>query len=501
MGIRSASRKMSSLHHIAKAEFTPKPKLVDSHLNPHALAAKYAVRGKIPTRAEELREQLQKEPHNVPFKEIINANIGNPQQLDQKPLTFYRQVLSLLEYPELISNPVSKEIYPDDVLARAQEIMSNLSSVGAYSHSKGVKYFRDVVAKFIFERDGFPADPEDIYLTAGASAAVNYLLTLLAAEKNSGFLIPIPQYPLYTASLALNNATVLPYYLNESDNWSVNADELTNIISDANEKGIHTRCLVVINPGNPTGSILTEEGIAQLLNVAAEHGLVVIADEVYQENVYEGEFISIRKVLKKLQQIDPVKYEHVQLASLHSTSKGMIGECGQRGGYMELNGFDPTVVAQILKLASISLCPPVIGQALVSLMVSPPKEGEASFESFHNEKSGIYNALKERSSKLYKAFNDMEGITCQEPKGAMYCYPQITISEKAKEEAEAEGYSPDEFYCAKLLENTGICTVPGSGFGQVEGTFHLRTTFLAPGTKWIEDWKAFHKKFMEEYGH
>lgn len=168
---------------------------------------------------------------------------------------------------------------------------------------------------------------------------------------------------------------------------------------------------------------------------------------------------------------------------------------------MELNGFDPSVIAQILKLASISLCPPVIGQALVSLMLNPPVEGDESYESFHNQKEGIYKSLKERSQKLYAAFNEMEGVSCQEPQGAMYCYPTITISDKAKAQAEKEGYAPDEFYCAKLLENTGICTVPGSGFGQVEGTWHLRTTFLAPGEDWIDDWKKFHAKFMEEYGH
>lgn len=492
---------LSMLSKIAAKEFTPSPKLVEAHLNQNAVKAKYAVRGKIPTKAEELRQQLDEDPHSVPFTQIINANIGNPQQLDQKPIKFYRQVLSLLEYPDMIDDPNASKIFPSDVLQRAKVIMSNLSSVGAYSHSKGVLYFRKVVADYISKRDGFTADPEDIYLTAGASSAVSYLLTLLAAEPNSGFLIPIPQYPLYTATLALNNATVLPYYLNEKDNWSVNASELESIVQEATSAGIHPRCLVVINPGNPTGSILTSGAIAELLNVAAEYGLVVIADEVYQENVYEGEFVSIRKVLKQLQELNPEKYKHVQLASLHSTSKGMIGECGQRGGYMELNGFDPTVISQILKLASISLCPPVIGQALVSLMVNPPIKSGESHESFYNQKEGIYQSLKERAAKLYNAFNEMEGVDCQEPKGAMYCFPSITISEKAKIQAEKEGYAPDEFYCAKLLENTGICTVPGSGFGQVEGTWHLRTTFLAPGEDWINDWKAFHKKFMQEYGH
>lgn len=487
----------STLAEIANTEFTPAAKLTDKALNPHALVAKYAVRGRIPTMAENLKQKLAEEPESLPFDKIIFSNIGNPQQLDQKPITFYRQVLALIEYPDMLQNENIGKLFPQDAIHRANEIMSNLTSVGAYSHSKGVEYFRKTVADYIQQRDGYPADIEDIYLTCGASSAVNYLLSLLANGPNTGFLIPIPQYPLYTAALALNNASVLPYYLNEEDQWSVSAQEIEKVVHEAKAKGISPRCIVLINPGNPTGAILSEETIAEILTVAAEHGIVVIADEVYQENVYTGEFFSTKKVLRDLQKINPEKYKNVQLASLHSTSKGMIGECGQRGGYMEVLGFDDSVLAQILKLASISLCPPVIGQALVSLMVHPPKEHSA--ESFHLEKSDIYNALKLRSHHLYLAFNEMEGVSCQEPQGAMYCFPLLTLSDKAKAAAAKLGMAPDEFYCAKLLENTGICTVPGSGFGQVAGTWHLRTTFLAPGTKWVDDWKAFHKKFMNEF--
>lgn len=489
----------STLSEIAKTKFTPASKLLDSDLNPYTLVAKYAVRGTIPTMAEELKATLVTDPDALPFDEIIAANIGNPQQLDQKPITFYRQVLALIEYPDLLDNEHIDKIFPVDAIARAREIMANLTSVGAYSHSKGVKYFRDTVAKYITDRDGHPSDPEEIYLTAGASTAVNYILSILTTGPETGFLIPIPQYPLYTAAIALNNATALPYYLNENDQWSVSAPEIEKTILEAKEKGVVAKCIVLINPGNPTGAILTPESIAEILDLAAKYGLVVIADEVYQENVYSGKFTSVKKVMRDLQQLDSQKYKNLQVASLHSTSKGMIGECGQRGGYMEICGFHESVVAQILKLASISLCPPVVGQALVSLMVNPPNEEHPSHDVFQCEKLGIFNALKQRSHKLYTAFNQMEGISCQEPQGAMYCYPSLTLSEKAKKAAEEHKLQPDEFYCAQLLKSTGICTVPGSGFGQVPGTWHLRTTFLAPGDEWIGNWAKFHAKFMDQY--
>lgn len=497
-----SQEEMSSIlkDHVAKTTFKPAAKLVASQLNPHALNAKYAVRGRIPTKAEELRTKLASESHSLPFNKIINANIGNPQQLDQKPITFYRQILSILQYPTLLENPNIDKIFPADIIERSKFLLKNIGSVGAYSHSQGIPYVRQSVAEFITKRDGYKSDPNDIFLTTGASTAVSYLLGLLSLGPNTGFLIPIPQYPLYTATLALNNSTALPYYLQEEDDWSIDSTKLRQIIIDAKAKGVEPRCLVVINPGNPTGAILKPEGIADLLGVAAEFGLVVIADEVYQENIFKGEFVSVKKVLRQLQELDSTGlYKDVQLASLHSTSKGVSGECGQRGGYMELVGFDQSVRDQVIKIASISLCPVVTGQALVELMINPPRPEEESFTLYNEETSSIHNALEARAAKLYNTFNEMEGVSCQEPEGAMYCFPNLSLSKKVIEAAEKEGMEADEFYCNALLESTGICAVPGSGFGQVEGTWHVRTTFLAPGTEWIDQWKNFHAKFMDQY--
>lgn len=93
----------------------------------------------------------------------------------------------------------------------------------------------------------------------------------------------------------------------------------------------------------------------------------------------------------------------------------------------------------------------------------------------------------------------MRGVSCQDPLGAMYLFPTITLSRKAVEAAKKEGRKHDEFYCMRLLDATGICVVPGSGFGQKEGTWHFRTTFLAPGVEWIERLEAFHEAFMTEF--
>ena len=132
-------------------------------------------------------------------------------------------------------------------------------------------------------------------------------------------------------------------------------------------------------------------------------------------------------------------------------------------------------------------------------MVNPPREGDPSYALYKQEYDGIYNDLKSRANALYDAFCEMEGVESQKPEGAMYLFPKINLPQKAIEAAKKKGKNPDDFYCLELLDATGICIVPGSGFGQKEGTLHFRTTFLAPGTDWISRITKFHKKFMDQY--
>jgi alanine transaminase len=475
---------------------SPRKALNIKNINPHLLKAQYAVRGELAQRSEVYRQQLAANGDKLPFDTVISANIGNPQQLDQKPITFFRQVLSILEYPALLEK---EGLFPEDVRERARALLKEVGSVGAYSQSQGCLGLRRSVAKFLEARDGHPADPRDIFLTAGASSGVNTILNTICSHPATGVLIPIPQYPLYTATLALINATPVPYFLDEATAWSTDAKEMRSEISKAKAAGIDLKCLVIINPGNPTGATLTESVIEEVIALAAEERLVIIADEVYQTNVYSGEFHSLKKVLRNMQKASPGVYDEVELVSFHSVSKGMVGECGHRGAYFELVGFDPEVQAQIYKLVSIGICPPVIGQCLVEMMVNPPAPGSPSYELYQQEYNSIFEGLKLRSRALHEAFARMEGVECQDPLGAMYLFPTITIPTAAAKKAQEEGRPADEYYCVRLLEATGICVAPGSGFGQREGEWHFRTTFLAPGVDWVARLEKFHKDFMNEF--
>ncbi len=405
------------------------------NINPHVKEAKYAVRGELAIKSEEYRAQLKKSASQdpptppespLPFDKVISANIGNPQQLDQKPLTFFRQVLSLLEYAPLLENEEALRSsfgYQQDVIDRAKWLLREVHSVGAYSQSQGAPAIRQSVANFIERRDGYPSDPANVYLSAGASSGVNTLLHIIASSPQTGVLVPIPQYPLYTATLAILDARVVPYYLDEAKGWGTDFATIKESYQNAKAEGIDVRAIVVINPGNPTGASLSPDDVASVIKFAAEEKLVVMADEVYQTNIFLGTFTSFKKGLRDLQKAEPRKYDNVELASLHSISKGMVGECGHRGGYFELVGFDAEVQAQIYKFISIMLCPPVVGQCLVEMMVNPPKEGEPSFELYNKEYNGIKEGLRERAYALYDAFMTMEGVELGEPQVSSSLHP------------------------------------------------------------------------------
>uniref|UniRef100_A0A6Q2XLK8 alanine transaminase n=2 Tax=Esox lucius TaxID=8010 RepID=A0A6Q2XLK8_ESOLU len=484
-----------------KAVFTRDKVLTIHTMNPTVKKVEYAVRGPIVQRAVQIEKEL-KEGVKKPFTEVIKANIGDAHAMGQQPITFFRQVLALCSYPELLKD----NMFPEDAKNRARRILQACggSSIGAYSASQGIECVRQDVARYIECRDGgVPCDPDNIYLTTGASDGIVTMLKLLVCGEGptrTGVMISIPQYPLYSAALAELAAVQVNYYLNEDKCWSMDVSELERSLSEA-RKYCNPKALCVINPGNPTGQVQSRQCIEDVIRFAAKEHLFLMADEVYQDNVYaEGcQFHSFKKVLFEM---GPQYSNTVELASFHSTSKCYMGECGFRGGYMEVINMDPEVKAQLTKLVSVRLCPPVPGQALMDLVVNSPKPGEPSYNNFMKERTATLSLLAEKAKLTKEILNTVPGITCNPVQGAMYSFPKISLPEKAIKEAKALGQAPDMFYCMKMLEETGICLVPGSGFGQKEGTYHFRMTILPPTDKLkilLAKVKEFHQKFTKQY--
>lgn len=430
---------------------------------------------------------------SLTMKNLLLANPPSPKKTKQKTNTRKKQ--------QLLKQEGIEKMFPADVRKRAADILENMKGgTGAYSESKGVKFLREMVASGIEARDGHPCDVEDLWLTDGASVGCHYLMKTLIRDENDAMLVPIPQYPLYSATLALYGGTLLPYYLQEEKGWALDVAELKSQTDKARGEGKTVRALVIINPGNPTGAALELSNQQEIVKFCHEEGLLLVADEVYQENVYAAgkKFTSFKKVVRDMGYAE----DKFAIVSMHSTSKGFYGECGRRGGYVEVCGFDPKVKDELYKLSSVGLCPNLSGQIIMGLVMAPPKEGEESFPLYQEERDNILASLKRRSITLVDGLNALEGVSCQSAQGAMYAFPQITLPEKHVAEAKAAGMAPDALYCMKLLESTGIVVVPGSGFGQVDGTWHFRTTFLpaeADIDVVVQKMTAFHSAFMAGY--
>lgn len=198
--------------------------------------------------------------------------------------------------------------------------------------------------------------------------------------------------------------------------------------------------------------------------------------------------------------------DSVEVLSVNSCSKGLLGECGFRGGYMEAHNIDDFASEQLYKLKSIELCSNTTGQVSTLLLVDPPKRGvesDATMEIYEKERSDIFNGLRQRAELLSKTFNEMRNTTCSEVQGAMYAFPRIHLSQSAIKAARDMGVQPDFFYCLNLVNETGIMTVPGSGFGQKEGEYHFRITNLVTPTErmgaTLDKLKAFNDKFHDQY--
>jgi len=499
----SAQEKSSSVRLVGKnpaRNMSSGPNLTLDNLNPQVKIMEYAVRGPLVTRAGEIEKELEKGVKK-PFTEVLKANIGDCHAMGQVPITFIRQVLACVTYTKLLDD----SHFPSDVKRKAREILKGCrgGSVGSYTDSPGIEIIRHHVAQYIERRDGgIKCDWQNVILSGGASDAIKNILKLLICDvngKKTGVMVPIPQYPLYSATLAEFNLHQIGYFLDESKGWGLSTAELQRSLDEA-KKVSAPRALVIINPGNPTGQVLSRENIEEIIKFAHKEKLFLLADEVYQDNVYaEGsKFHSFKKVMTEM----GPPYSNMELASFMSCSKGYMGECGLRGGYAEVINMDHKVKAMYLKAISAMLCPTVIGQATIDCVCDPPKQGDPSYDLYIKEKNGVLGALKLRAKMVEDTFNSIEGFSCNTVQGAMYAFPQFKLPPKAIEAAKAANQAPDAFYAFQVLENTGICIVPGTGFGQQPGTWHFRTTILPQTDKlkiMLETFKGFHADFMKKF--
>ncbi|XP_067308284.1 alanine aminotransferase 2 [Pseudorasbora parva] len=450
-------------------------------------------------RAAEIEAEIQQGKRKN-YKEVIDLSSGDLHRGGIKPITFVRQVLAACLYPALLED----DSLPLDVKQRADVLLGQCDggSVGSYSDSCGITQIRHCLSNFITRRDGgVPSSPNNIFITSGSQMALMLMLKLLIQREGSrqtGVLIAVPTYSTFILALVDQGAAIIPYHLCEEQGWTLQVEELRRALY-AGRKTCNPVALYICNPGNPTGHIQSRKSIEEVIRFAAEERLFLLVDEVYQSCVYEEdtEFESYKKVLSEM---DSTISSTVELASFNSASKGYMGECGLRGGYVELVNLDPAVKEYCRKLFRSS--PPVLGQIALDLMTDLPKPGDPSFPTFSEEVQSIKNVISKNACRIQEVFAELTGISCQPLKAGFFVFPCLNLPPRAIKWAKKKQIEPDMLYCLHLLEETGLHVRPGCEFGQRKDSHHFRL-FVASQEDIMEDalqrLKTFHTQFMKEF--
>ena len=308
-----------------------------------------------------------------------------------------------------------------------------------YVPSAGLKEAREAVAA----SSKPTVRPEDVFITAGVSEALDLALTALL-EVGDEVLLPSPGYPLYNAIAARLQATVVPYFLDEAKGWALDADEIAAKVT------ARTKAIVICNPNNPTGAVATRAQLEQVLAVARKHDLVVLSDEIYDRLLFSGEHVPTATLC-----------DDVPLITLNGLSKAYLCP-GWRVGWLAFNTpkLLSGVAASVQRLADARLC----GPGPFQYAIKPALEGP------QDHLPVMMTKLLARRDLMMKRLRAMPGLSVVEPQGAFYALPSI----------EREWAGGDEAFVLELVRETGVLFVHGDGFGQRPGTRHFRVVFLPP---------------------
>jgi alanine-synthesizing transaminase len=287
------------------------------------------------------------------------------------------------------------------------------------------------------------ATVQDVFVTSGASEAVDVCLTALL-NPGENVLTPCPDYPLYSAVICKTGAELNPYFLNEEDGWQPELDDIRRRINS------RTRGIVLINPNNPTGALCTRTMLEQIAELARQHHLLLIVDEIYDKLILDGsEHISLAAVAPD-----------VPVVTLGGLSKNYLAP-GWRIGWAITSG-DPAAVKPYIegmhKLLRARLCANHPEQYAIKPALEGPQDHLIE----------VIKKLSSRRDLTVASCNSIPRMSCVAPRGAFYAFPKIDIPE-----------GDDVFVKALLLEKH-ILVVHGSGFGQKPGTKHFRIVFLPP---------------------
>ena len=332
---------------------------------------------------------------------------------------------------------------PEEIV---QDVIHNLPESQGYCDSKGVFSARKAVMHECQRKSIKHVTLEDIYIGNGVSELIVMAMQGLLND-NDEMLIPSPDYPLWTAAVSLSGGTPVHYHCDESNEWYPDIDDIRSKITE------HTRGIVVINPNNPTGALYPESLLLQILELAREHNLIVFADEIYDKILYNGA-------------------EHTSLASLADdvlclTFNGLsktYRAAGFRSGWMIISGPKHRArdyVEGLDMLASMRLCANVPAQYAIQTALG-------GYQSI-NELIVSGGRLHEQMELAHRMLNEIPGVSCVKPKGALYLFPKLDPA--------VYPIQNDEKFALDLLQQQKVLVVQGTGFN-LEDTQHFRLVFL-----------------------
>jgi len=390
----------------------------------------YDVRGPV------LDEAMRMEENGV---HILKLNIGNPA-----PFGFRT---------------------PDEVV---QDMASQLTDTEGYSDSKGLFSARKAIMQYD-QLKGIPGvQMSDIYTGNGVSELIN--LTMQAMVDNGDeILVPSPDYPLWTACVTLAGGKAVHYICDEQAGWIPDVADIRKKVTPA------TKAIVVINPNNPTGALYPREVLQEIVEVAREHQLIILADEIYDRLVMDGE-------------------EHVSIASLAPdlfciTMNGLSKShmiAGWRIGWMSISGnkrLGKGLIEGINMMSNMRLCSNVPAQSIV----------QTALGGYQSVKSYVVptGRVCQQRDFVYKRLSEMDGVSVVKPKAAFYIFPKL--------DPKKFNIHDDDQFALDLLQDQKVLIVPGKGFNwETPGYFRIvylpRRAVLGEALDKLEEFLRYYRQ-------
>lgn len=332
---------------------------------------------------------------------------------------------------------------PDEVI---RDLIMNVRNSEGYSDSKGIFSARKAIMQYC-QLKGFPnVDIDDIYIGNGVSEMISISMQALLDDGDE-VLVPMPDYPLWTACVSLAGGNAVHYVCDEKSNWYPDIDDIKSKITS------NTKAIVVINPNNPTGALYPKDILEQIVDIARQNDLIIFADEIYDRLVMDGK-------------------KHIAIASLAPdvfcvSMNGLSKShriCGFRVGWMVLSGPKKNVkgyIEGLNMLANMRLCANVLSQHVIQTSLG----GYQSVDELLIPGGRIY----EQRNFIYKAVNEVPGLSAVKPDAGLYIFPKI--------DRDMYQIDDDEQFCLELLKQEKVMLVPGKGFNWNEPD-HFRIVYL-----------------------